>query len=370
MLGEKTNKLRRIEETISSLEIVKLKIPLNKPMRTRYVNIEHAYCLLLVLKTVSGLEGQGLIRAINFADVEIMEDFIRKIFSSIFIGKKIVTPEQLWKSLWLHKRNHLQSSFGLYALAAIDIAMWDIKAKQENKTLYQFFNIDKNFVIPYGNGGWLVDTNQELANDVNWYLERGCNHFKMRIGSDNDHARIKFLRNTFGDELILSVDANQYYNFNTALEMSKFLADFNVIWFEEPLFSNSITELAKLAALSPVPIATGENMNSHWQIQDVCELKAAKILQPDVIYQGGITEFIRSAEIIDLANLTMGAHLFHELSASLAGLCKKHYVEHLDFFPNDFFVNDFGIKDGKIFLPETPGHGVIVSSKAIKKYRL
>jgi L-alanine-DL-glutamate epimerase-like enolase superfamily enzyme len=258
----------------------------------------------------------------------------------------------------------------LYALAGIDMALWDIYAKSENKPLHHLLDISQDFVVPYGNGGWLVDTLQELENDVAWYLERGCNHFKMRIGSENDLSRIRHLRNTFSDELILSVDANQHYYLNAAVEMSKHLADFKVLWFEEPLYSSSMTELAKLTTLSPVSIATGENMNSHWQIQDACALKAAQIFQPDVIYQGGITEFKRTAKIIDEAHLTMGAHLFHELSASLAGLCEKHYVEHIDFFPDDFFIHDFNIRNGKIFLPKTPGNGVTVSESTIKKYKI
>lgn len=354
---------------ITAFDTIKLKVPLNKPMRTRYVNLEQAYCMLLILKTDSGFTGQGLIRAASLTDINLVENCVRTLFASQLL-RTFPSPEELWQSLWLFKRNHLQSSYALYALAAIDIAAWDIKAQQEKKPLYQLLNITKDFVTPYGNGGWLSDTNQEIQTEVTWYLERGCHHFKMRVGGDNDLARIKFLRNTFGDDLILSADANQYYDFDSALEMSKHLGDMNILWFEEPLFSNSITELAKLAELSPVPIATGENMNSHWQIQDACILGAAKIFQPDVIYQGGITEFKRSAEILNTANLTLGAHLFHELSSSLSGLCKNHYVEHIDFFPNDFFIHDFSIKDGKIFLPNTPGNGVTVAEHSIKKYRL
>jgi L-alanine-DL-glutamate epimerase-like enolase superfamily enzyme len=192
----------------------------------------------------------------------------------------------------------------------------------------------------------------------------------MRIGAENDLERIKIIRDTFGMELQLSADANQFYDFDAALKMSHHLADHGILWFEEPLFSSSITELAELAALSPVPLATGENMNTHWQIQDVCSLKAAKILQPDVIYQGGMTEFIRSAKLIEANGLTLGAHLFHELSASLAGLCKQHYVEHIDFFPHDLFTHDFSITDGNIYLPKVPGTGVTVSSQAIKKYQI
>jgi L-alanine-DL-glutamate epimerase-like enolase superfamily enzyme len=354
---------------INSVETIKLKIPLNKPMRTRHINLEQAFCLLLILKTDEGLESQGLIRTVSLADIQIVENFIKTFFAPNLLGKEFTSPEKLWLNLWLNKRNHLQSSYGLYALAAIDIALWDLLGQIAQKPLYQLLNIKEKHVNVYGNGGWLIDTNKEMMSDITWYLERGCNHFKMRIGSDNDLGRIQFLRQTFGSELELIVDANQFYDFETAVETSKLLANYNVLWFEEPLYSSSITDLSHLAELSPIPIATGENMNSHWQIKDACELKAAQILQPDVIYQGGITEFIRSAEVINAYGLKLGAHLFHELSLSLAGLGKQHYVEHIDFFPDDFFTNDFTIANGKIALPQTPGHGVTVPNKSIQKYQ-
>lgn len=355
---------------IISVETIKLKVPLNKPMRTRYITLDTAYCMFLKIKTDEGHEGQGFVRAASLSDIKLVEDCVHLLFKPKLLQQEIILPDKLWQALWLHKRNHLQSSYALYALSAIDIAIWDIQAKMNNKPLHELFGIRQDAVTPYGNGGWLIDTFQEMQAEVNWYLERGCYHFKMRIGCENDLERIKFLRNTFGQELILSVDANQYYNFDAAVEISKHLADLGVVWFEEPLFSNSITELAKLTKLSPLPIATGENMNSHWEIQDACELKAATIFQPDVIYQGGITEFIRSAQIINKNNLTLGAHLFHELSSSLAGLCKKHYVEHIDFFPADLFTHDFSIQDGKIKLSKAPGHGVEINPSVTEKYSI
>ncbi|HVV69596.1 MAG TPA: mandelate racemase/muconate lactonizing enzyme family protein [Gammaproteobacteria bacterium] len=354
---------------IAALETIKLKIPLNKPMRTRHINLEQAFCLLLILKTDEGLEGQGLIRTVSLSDVQLVENFIKIFFAPNLLEKEFTTPEKLWLSLWLNKRNHLQSSYGLYALAAIDIALWDLLGKAAQKPLHQLLNIEEKHIPVYGNGGWLIDTNKEMVTDIVWYLDRGCKYFKMRIGSDNDLTRIQFLRQTFGSELELIVDANQFYDFASAVEMSKILAEYDVLWFEEPLYSASITELSHLAELSSIPIATGENMNSHWQIKDACELKAAQILQPDVIYQGGITEFVRSAEIINDYGLKLGAHLFHELSLSLAGLANQHYVEHIDFFPDDFFNNDFTITNGKIVLPETPGHGVTISDRSIQKYQ-
>lgn len=132
-------------------------------------------------------------------------------------------------------------------LAAIDIAIWDIFAQLANQPLHQLLGIKQDYVVPYGNGGWLADSTQEIQHDIDWYLERGCKYFKMRVGCENDLSRLKSIRQAFGNALVLAVDANQHYkSFELALEMSRYLADFNIAWFEEPLFSGSMTELAKL----------------------------------------------------------------------------------------------------------------------------
>lgn len=356
---------------IFSIKTIQLKVPLNKPMRTRYTNLEYAFCLLIKIQTDDGTIGEGLVRSTSQLEMNFIDKFVSDFFAPLLMGKSFDSPEEAWNRIWLKKRNHLQSSYGLYALAGIDIALWDIYGKQQKKPLHVLLNINTNFVIPYGNGGWLCDTEKEILKDIEWYLSRGCKYFKMRIGCDNDIERIEWIRSAFGGELVLLADANQYYDFGSALEMSQILFDFGVFWFEEPLFNSSIAELSELARLSPVPIATGENMNSHWQIEDACKLNAAKIFQPDVIYQGGITELIKTAKVIEAySGLKMGTHLFHELSASFAGLCKNHYVEHIDFFPDNFFDNDFSIKEGKIFLPETWGNGVTVSEYGIKNFRI
>ncbi len=353
---------------ISHFETHLLKIPLNKLMKTRYLTLEYSYCLLLILKTAEGVEGQGLIRSAALTDTQMVERYIHTTSGPMLLKQPTTEPETIWNTLWLAKRTHVQAGFGLYALSAIDMAIWDIFAKQQHKPLHQLLHQNPTAPAVYGNGAWLSDTYKEMATAVEWYFERGCHHFKMRIGGDDDFGRIRFLRQTFGDTLILSADANQYYDFATACEVSKMLADFNIAWFEEPLFSSSLTELAQLAKLSPVPIATGENMNSHWQIQDACALGVATIFQPDVIFQGGITEFKRSATCIQAHECAMGTHLFHELSVSLAGLCDQSYVEHLDFFPSDLFEHPFEIKTGKIALVDAPGHGATVTKMAIQKY--
>src|SRR3990167_11046522 len=152
---------------------------------------KQVYCLLLIVKTDKGLVGQGLVRAVSLLDINLVEQCVQTLFLPQIIKKEPTLPEALWQSLWLSKRNHLQSSYALYALAAIDIAVWDLQAQFLNKPLHQLFKAEKDFIVPYGNGGWLIDTKQEMYEEVKWYLDQGCCHFKMRVGCENDVERIK-----------------------------------------------------------------------------------------------------------------------------------------------------------------------------------
>ena len=103
--------------------------------------------------------------------------------------------------------------------------------------------------------------------------------------------------------------------------------------------------------------------------EDICRLKASATIQPDVIHCGGITEFIRIAEVVSNYDLVLAAHLSAELSLNLAGLSKNPMIEHIDFFTEDLFEHDFSIKEGYINQNNEPGHGVTVSNAAIEKYK-
>lgn len=347
-----------------------LKVPLNKPMRTRYVTFECVECLLLTITTDSNISGQGLVFGAGKNALNVFQHYINNVFVPQIIGRNPLEISEIWHALWVADRNRLQTGFALYALAAIDIALWDIKAKFENKTLRKLLGVSDDKIPLYGNGGWLNYSDDELIADCEWYLQRGVDNFKIRIGSDRDELRLKLLRKTFSDSLNIAVDANQHYDLVSAKEVSKMLANYDVQWFEEPLFSNSVTELAELAECSPVPIASGENVSSHWQIEDMCKLNAATTIQPDVIHCGGISEFIRIADVVSRYDLILSAHLFAELSLSLAGLSKKPMLEHVDFFADDLFEHDFSIKDGYINPNFASGHGIVVTEAAIKKYQI
>ena len=120
-----------------------------------------------------------------------------------------------------------------------------------------------------------------------------------------------------------------------------------------------------------VPLAAGENAYLRWGFRELCERRAVGFLQPDVGRCGGITEFRKIANLADAFNISLSCHLVHEISVSLIGASPSGYmVEYMDFFNSEDMTQDFSVKDGKITVPDVPGHGFEFTDEALKNYRI
>ena len=108
-----------------------------------------------------------------------------------------------------------------------------------------------------------------------------------------------------------------------------------------------------------MPIAAGENAYFRWGFREICDQRAASILQPDVARCGGVTEFRKIAILAESHNLALSSHLWHELSISLVGASPAGWMaEYTDLLPEETWTADFTVVDGAIEVPKTPGHGV------------
>ena len=144
-----------------------------------------------------------------------------------------------------------------------------------------------------------------------------------------------------------------------AVETSRMLADFGVAWIEEPVQADSTDDLAEVAASTAVPTAAGENVYFAWGFRELCDRRAAAYLQPDVARCGGITEFRKVAALADAYQLDLSSHLWHELSISLVGAARQGWAcEYTELIPPGVFTRDFAVVDGRISVPDVPGHGV------------
>ncbi len=160
-------------------------------------------------------------------------------------------------------------------------------------------------------------------------------------------------------------DANQRFTVNEALATARMLADQGVPGSRSECLADSTDDLAEVAAASPVPVATGENVYFGWGFREICDRRAAAYLQPDVGRCGGITEFVKIAHLADAYNLALSSHLWHELSISLVGASRRGFmVEYAELIPPDALTLPFEVVDGRSMCPTCrlrrgPHHGCL-----------
>src|SRR2546423_6612148 len=216
---------------------------------------------------------------------------------------------------------------------------------------------------------------QELAGSVH----AGFKAVKMKVGRltpAEEEERIKAAREAIGPDIHLMLDANNAWSdVPTALTYMKRYEPYDPYWMEEPFGPDDIDGHAKLAASTPVVIATGEIAYGRWYHKELLDKGGAEILQTDAVVCGGITEWKRIAATAASYGVTMCPHWFHDLHAHLvAATPNARYVE---FFIDDQVLNfrrliDTQLKhrDGYLSLPKSPGLGCDFDEKAVKRYAL
>jgi len=353
---------------IDSIEVKLLSIPLMRAITTNIHTFNKLECLVVMIKMKSGLIGESFVRGLGKIPVREIKAYIdNDITPQLTQGKfdSVLTWENFWQAYYNNK-----TTAKIYALAAVDIAMWDIFAKEKNKPLYKILGAISDKVPVYGTTGWLSLDTKELIQECIKYAKMGVNGFKIRLGHKDDFKRVKAVREAMGNNFILMLDANQRYSVDDAIQIANKMTEFDIEWLEEPV-GNSLRDLRQVASRSSIPLAVGENITEINEFERVCQSHAVKFLQPDIIRSGGVTGFIKIANIVKRYDFPLCNHLLPELSASLIVSYKNGYlVEYDDLLPADIFIHDFSIKEGCMRLSDKAGIGTQLTDETIKHYSI
>ncbi|AOY73363.1 mandelate racemase/muconate lactonizing enzyme family protein [Arthrobacter sp. TES] len=261
-----------------------------------------------------------------------------------------------------------RSGVATQALAAIDIALYDLKAKRAGLPLAKLLGSYRDSVRTYNtSGGFLNATLDEVKARATQSIEEGIGGIKIKVGlpdSKEDLRRVAGVREHIGQELPLMVDANQQWDRATALRMGRQLEEFNLIWIEEPLDAYDFEGHAHLAQVLDTPIATGEMLASVAEHKGLINANGCDIIQPDAPRVGGITQFLRLATLADERGLGLAPHFAMEIHLHLAAAYPTEpWVEHFDWL-DPLFEERLETKDGRMIVPDRPGLGVTLSGQA------
>lgn len=353
-----------------TIEIKTLFFKLEKSITTNVLTFNTSNGIALFLSEKENIIGESFIHMLaEMPHIEIT-NHIEKIYS-LAKSHQAFDGLENWKKFWFYQNPICGSKSETYALAALDIAAWDMFSKLENKPLHLMLNNTKpNPVRVYGTTGWLSLTEEELISECEKYASIDINGFKIRLGREDDYQRVRAVRKSMGDDYVLMLDATQQYDVKEAIKISQKMADLNIAWFEEPV-GNSIADLMTVKQHSPIPIAAGENVFTVEDFEEICKRKAVDILQPDIIRCGGITGFIEIAKIIQKYDIPLCNHLLPELSLSvISAFPNCYFLEYDDLLPLDIFNEKLKIKNNCMIAPETPGTGITISRSAIAKFEI
>ena len=261
-----------------------------------------------------------------------------------------------------------RSGVATQALAAVDIALYDLKAKRAGLPLAKLLGSYRDSVQTYNtSGGFLNATLEEVKARATQSLEEGIGGIKIKVGlpdSKEDLRRVAGVREHIGWDVPLMVDANQQWDRATALRMGRQLEEFNLIWIEEPLDAYDFEGHAHLAQVLDTPIATGEMLASVAEHKGLINANSCDIIQPDAPRVGGITQFLRLAALADERGLGLAPHFAMEIHLHLAAAYPREpWVEHFDWL-DPLFEERLETKNGRMIVPDRPGLGVTLSDQA------
>jgi D-arabinonate dehydratase len=348
--------------------------PRHKPISNGKHTYTHTGLDLVKIETDAGVTGVGLGGGglVGRATIEML--------TPLLIGEDPIDVERLWHKMWVPK---LTGRRGLTtrAIGAIDIGLWDIRAKVAGLPLYKLLGGYRDRVPTYIAGGYYEESKglRELQQEMIDSVEMGARAIKMKIGAvpiREDVERVKAVREAIGPDVKLLVDANCAYRYYEAIQIAKRMEEHDIFWFEEPVAPDDYDGHRKLAEATSIPIATGENEYTRYGFRDLIAHDAAAILNADAKVLGGVTEFMKVAALAQAHDLDIAPHgsqdiHVHLVAAISNGLILEFYRDTVDpmwgkVYRETLRLND----DGTVSPPDVPGIGADPNYETLAPYRI
>ncbi|HWG76051.1 MAG TPA: enolase C-terminal domain-like protein [Steroidobacteraceae bacterium] len=281
----------------------------------------------------------------------------------LLIGQEAMDPPAAWRSMQRAVRNLGRGGIAGTAISAVDVALWDLKGQLLERSLADLLGCYREQVPIYGSGGFTSYTERELTQQLaDWVEDTGCRWVKMKIGTQpgQDPARVAAARAAIGDSAGLFVDANGAYSLRQALQLgTRFAAEQQVSWFEEPVSSDDLHGLAQIRARAPegMDIAAGEYGYTPQYFQRMLEAAAVDVLQADATRCGGVTGFLQAAALCEGHQVQLSAHCAPSLHCTLG--CAAPRFRHIEWFHDHVRIEQM-LLDGA----PTPQRGVLSPDRA------
>ncbi|MGC9539374.1 enolase C-terminal domain-like protein [Streptomyces sp. UG1] len=308
-------------------------------------------------------------------------DFLRDHLAALVEGRGALDIPAAHDAMCRAVRNAGRPGIAACAISALDIALWDLKARILELPLARLLGACRERVPVYGSGGFTTYQDTHLAAQLNgWVHGQHIPRVKIKIGEDwgraveRDVARVQAAREVIGAGAELYVDANGAYTRKQAVRVGQALTEYGVGWFEEPVSSDDLTGLRLVRDTVPCDVAAGEYGYDLPYFARMIAAGAVDCLQIDATRCGGLTEFLRAAALAQAHGLDVSAHCApHAHAAASAALPN---LRHVEWFHDHVRIEDMffaGVLDptgGTIAPTQGLGHGLTLRAEEVEQYRV
>ncbi|HLN09097.1 MAG TPA: mandelate racemase/muconate lactonizing enzyme family protein [Xanthobacteraceae bacterium] len=323
--------------------------------------IRHFELITAVVRDRDGTEGVGYTYTVG-RNGGAIHDILAREIAEIVAGQDADRIEFLWNRVWWGLHYGGRGGPTVLALSALDIALWDLKARRAGLPLWKLLGGHDPRVPCYAGGIDLDLPVDALLRQTDDNLRKGFRAIKMKVGRtrlSDDIGRVAAMRRHLGDGFPLMADANMAWSADVAIRAARAFAPFDLTWLEEPISPDDVTGQVRVVREGGLPIAAGENLRTIWEFRNLIAAGGVTYPEPDVTNCGGITAFMKIAHLAECFNLPVTSHGAHDVTVHLlAAVSNRSFLEAHGFGLDAYIAQPLVIADGCALAPERIGHGV------------
>jgi L-alanine-DL-glutamate epimerase-like enolase superfamily enzyme len=318
----------RVGTPVERIQVSAYSVPTDGPESDG--TLEWDKTTIVVVEATAG-DARGL--GYTYAD-SATATLIRDLLANVVRGRDAMDVAGCWWAMLSSIRNLGRSGIASMAISAVDIALWDLKARLLGAPLLALLGAVRHEVPVYGSGGFTSYSIQQLQSQLGDWVSSGISMVKMKVGRrpQEDLNRVAAVREAIGPEAQLFVDANGAYSRKQAQWFAERYREYGITWFEEPVTSDDLEGLRLLRDRAPagMDIAAGEYGYDEFYFRHMLEAGAVDVLQADVTRCGGITGFLHAAALCIAHAVPLSAHTAPAIHSHLG--CAVQPLRHIEYF--------------------------------------
>ena len=325
------------------------------------------------VRDADGAEGVGYTYTVGTGGAAIHSLLSREL-APLLIGREAERIEGAWQRMWWALHYGGRGGAQVLAISAVDIALWDLRARRQRAPLWRVLGGFDPAVPCYAGGIDLDFTLDALLRQTDENVTRGFRAIKMKVGRPSladDVARVTAMRRHLGPEFPLMVDANMRWSVDEAIRAARVLGPLGLVWLEEPTIPADVPGHVRIVREGGgLPIAAGENLRTLHEFRALIAAGGVTYPEPDVTNCGGVTVFMKICHLAEAFNLPVTSHGAHDLTVHLlAAAPNRSYLEAHGFGLDRFIAEPLVMRDGLALAPDRPGHGIVFDWSGLERIR-